>query len=731
MNTRRAISAFCLLRTVGIVLFTAAFAAPTYAAPLIVANTAGCLGGLRTYDFAGGSLLNSFSPDGSNAGGSCHNGRGVAISGTEIFYTELTTFIVFGPTDSIRVAPSGVNGSGGADVRTLPNPRPAAGIQDLAFSRGSLYALTGYGYSHNIPLQVFKLDPTTGTILAGPISIAGPASNRSNGFTVLPNGNFLINDAERIGPIYREYDSVTGALVAGGLIIDLTSFGFTEATGVDITPDGTTLYFVAFDPSNHGVATFVHTDLLGNFIASQLVSQDPNFVFLAEDIALFAPGCASDTDGDGVCDTVDSCPGTPPGEIVDAPGCSCSQKTCNDGNACTIGDTCSDGQCMPGTPVVCTALDQCHDAGTCDPQSGKCSQPTKADGTSCDDGDLCNGVATCDLNGQCQPGTPPSPGCVSPLITSVTPKSGNAGTGVKIKGHNFGTVRANSRVFFGATVAAVQTWSDTVVLAIAPRLPFGDVGAASVTIRVDAGTSNFNQFFTYIISTRICKGYISGYINRDSCKLLQQVRDDKYFAVPTDLINDDVLKFYIDAHVADLTALVATIAYGDAVQAVITTTATLKKGERGFEKALASATTFGGYLNKLNNALTFLGQPTLPLVDELVPILNALNQIATFSKLAIAISTKGLVRDLLTMYIDLRDKPNSDAATAFTSLSEDGVDQLLKQLARSFDLPCHQSEATQSCPELPNWFERAYLARMLAQDATTRHQIGVAIAQLP
>ena len=39
--------------------------------------------------------------------------------------------------------------------------------------------------------------------------------------------------------------------------------------------------------------------------------------------------------------------------------------------------------------VVCTASNQCHDVGTCDPATGVCSDPHKPDGTSCEDGDFC------------------------------------------------------------------------------------------------------------------------------------------------------------------------------------------------------------------------------------------------------------------------------------------------------------------------------------------------------
>src|SRR5262249_50876991 len=44
---------------------------------------------------------------------------------------------------------------------------------------------------------------------------------------------------------------------------------------------------------------------------------------------------------------------------------------------------------------TCTALDQCHDVGTCAPTSGQCSNPLKPAGTPCGTG------ATCSASGQC------------------------------------------------------------------------------------------------------------------------------------------------------------------------------------------------------------------------------------------------------------------------------------------------------------------------------------------
>lgn len=104
---------------------------------------------------------------------------------------------------------------------------------------------------------------------------------------------------------------------------------------------------------------------------------------------------------------------------------------CDDGNACTATDICENGDCMGNTPVVCQALDQCHDAGICDPDTGLCSNPPLSDGSGCDDsnictegdhcesgscisgipldcsdGDPCNGEETCDLDAGCQAGEP-------------------------------------------------------------------------------------------------------------------------------------------------------------------------------------------------------------------------------------------------------------------------------------------------------------------------------------
>jgi hypothetical protein len=211
-------------------------------------------GPIQTYDFNTGALVNSFVPDGATI--DSNNGRAVLVVGNEVFYTELCCG-GFGATDFIRVAPFN-GGAGGADIRTLPNPS-SSGVQDLAFAGGALYALTGYTGG---PLQVFKLDPTNGTVLGGPVPITGSGQEASaDGFAILPNGNFLINLSDA-SCTYNQYDPTTGTATG----VTLTVPSATICTGV--ATDGTSLFFQT------DFNSFTQTDLAGTFIAKTAVQSN-------------------------------------------------------------------------------------------------------------------------------------------------------------------------------------------------------------------------------------------------------------------------------------------------------------------------------------------------------------------------------------------------------------------------------------------------------------------------
>ena len=243
---------------------------------------------IETYAFdTGGARVAFFFPTGT--GTSVVNaGSGVAVLGNKVYYTELSGEGV-GSTDSIRIAPFN-GGAGGADIMPpLPNPRPGAGVRDLDVANGVLYVLTGFP---SASVQVFGLDPLTGLVVSGPVTISGPVDVRSNGFTVLPNGNFLINSAS-FAPrscTYNQFNPSTGAVIPN------TTITLKNTNCAGVATNGVHLFFSTdFD-------SFTETDLTGSFIVTKAVT--PNAI---ADISLVTfgasgvpgkPSCPSQTRSD-------------------------------------------------------------------------------------------------------------------------------------------------------------------------------------------------------------------------------------------------------------------------------------------------------------------------------------------------------------------------------------------------------------------------------------------------
>jgi Cys-rich repeat protein len=98
---------------------------------------------------------------------------------------------------------------------------------------------------------------------------------------------------------------------------------------------------------------------------------------------------------------------------------------CEDGDLCTVGDSCQGGTCRGGEAKSCAASDACHVAGVCLPQTGACTNPNAPDGTSCTDNDACTLADTC-TNGVCG-GNPMQ--CVDPNAPVCTNGNCNACTG--------------------------------------------------------------------------------------------------------------------------------------------------------------------------------------------------------------------------------------------------------------------------------------------------------------
>lgn len=225
------------------VWFLALTATGAQADVIVAANAASFGGGpIGTFNFTTGLPVGSFVPTGAFG---TNNGRGLAMTVDRFFYTELTGG--FGSTDSIRIAPYN-GGAGGADIGSFANPVPGKGIQALAFGAAGLYVLTGYPDS---PPTVWILNGVTGAIVGGPVALAG-GDSAMDGFTVLPDGSFIGN----LGDAANSYTHWSAAGVQSGPAFSVPGCGGT-ATGVDIAPDGLSLYFMC------GFSSFIHTDLTG------------------------------------------------------------------------------------------------------------------------------------------------------------------------------------------------------------------------------------------------------------------------------------------------------------------------------------------------------------------------------------------------------------------------------------------------------------------------------------
>jgi hypothetical protein len=154
--------------------------------------------------------------------------------------------------------------------------------------------------------------------------------------------------------------------------------GYFTLSGVDNPP-----LHALQDGVDGGNGVYAYDTLTGEiFFPSQSFDASNYYV----DVVFTAAGSCDDDNPctDDVCGPT-GCVNTPKADGT----------TCNDGSACTQTDTCQSGQCQGADPVVCTASDPCHVAGTCDPATGACDSPPASDGTACDDRNACTRTDSC------------------------------------------------------------------------------------------------------------------------------------------------------------------------------------------------------------------------------------------------------------------------------------------------------------------------------------------------
>ncbi|MCC6897656.1 MAG: carboxypeptidase regulatory-like domain-containing protein, partial [Polyangiaceae bacterium] len=376
----------------------------------------------------------------------------------------------------------------------------------------------------DVQLFVAGLNGLTGTLGALPKAAAIGVGSTLHARVHVPNGTLWV----------RAGTAVTGTLIAKDLQLGLGASVTKDATGTcGPTDDGnpctadscdTATGTVHHDPVPAGTGCDDATvcnghescDGAGTCQAGTPIAVDDGNECTADSCdpqagAQHAPLTGTACDDESACTQTDTCQagtctGTNPVSCAPLDQChdagTCNPTTgactnppkadgiaCNDGSACTQTDACQAGTCTGTNPVGCAPLDQCHDAGICNPTTGACTNPAKADGASCDDenpcttgeacsagscgggsptpvsdgnpctadacsptggvthtpvtagtpcsdADLCNGDEICNASGTCQPGTPVATSdgnpCTldqcNPLTGSVTHPAAPAGT---------------------------------------------------------------------------------------------------------------------------------------------------------------------------------------------------------------------------------------------------------------------------------------------------------------
>lgn len=102
-------------------------------------------------------------------------------------------------------------------------------------------------------------------------------------------------------------------------------------------------------------------------------------------------------------------------------------QACDDGDACSADDACKGNECVGGTPKSCPAGAQCT-VGLCDKTTGQCTTSPAADGGTCEDGDPCTVKDTC-AAGKCVGGSAKECSTTNPCLGgSCDPQSGNCVT---------------------------------------------------------------------------------------------------------------------------------------------------------------------------------------------------------------------------------------------------------------------------------------------------------------
>jgi len=277
------------------------------------------------------------------------------------------------------------------------------------WDHGAALFLSVRGKPSDVSYLKFDLSPLRGPVTRGTLTLWSTKAS-SDGGTIYPVTSTSWIEGNRTG---KDKTSATGlglkwvdadanrdgkldARDLSSLVPDFTRPAVVvgkvlakRAYAVDVTralQDGPGLYTLALsgNPKSSTGATYGSRE-------SVVPAQRPL-------LRIEGPGCATAAD----CDDHDPCTDETCDPVT---GCAhvANTRPCDDGNACTTGDTCGAGKCAGGPPLACNDGNVCTD-DACDPYTG-CVHT--ANTRPCDDGNPCTAADAC--AGRACVGGPPLP----------------------------------------------------------------------------------------------------------------------------------------------------------------------------------------------------------------------------------------------------------------------------------------------------------------------------------
>jgi hypothetical protein len=304
-------------------------------------------------------------------------------TGSAAVATEFQSYPTIQNIEAAPVAPATVFSVGGGLQLNVLATQPDGKAMTFAWTSDC----TGSFDNAAAKSPVFTLTTAAPTCTFN-VVVGNPVSQSDNG-----SGTKTDVALSTVGHLEVAVGAKDAAPELGGVAIDMTSQSREAING----GDSVTLYVRARETNSGASLSKYEWSTVGSGLGTQTDAPDMSF----SQIVWTAP--AGFSAAQSVAVTVTDSQGASISYVfairsASNPCAGASDGTvCEDGNPCTLNDTCQAGACVAGAAKSCVAAaaDACHTNGVCDTATGLCSKPAAADGTSCDDGDACSTASAC------------------------------------------------------------------------------------------------------------------------------------------------------------------------------------------------------------------------------------------------------------------------------------------------------------------------------------------------